>query len=86
VSIREKYDQITVPALIIGGWYNYYQGETFNNFVGLMKQAKTAAIQQSRQLIMGPWSHSVCESTQRGELDFGRNSILDLNELYPPLV
>jgi hypothetical protein len=71
---------------LVAGIIIYYQGETFNNFVGLMKQAKTAAIQQSRQLIMGPWSHIVYESTQIGELDFGRNSILDLNELYPPLV
>jgi putative CocE/NonD family hydrolase len=32
-------------------------------------------------MVMGPWHHSVAQETHAGEVDFGKASVLDLNEI-----
>ena len=75
ISIRDKYDSIDIPVFIMGGWYDYYAGEGFTNFVNLKAAGKKAKI------IMGPWSHMISSSTGVGELDFGAHSKIELREL-----
>lgn len=78
--IRDRFDQVAVPAYIMCGWYDYYPGESFDALHGMRTQARGKARERSR-IIMGPWSHLISLSPKLGEVDFGAHSHLDINAL-----
>jgi putative CocE/NonD family hydrolase len=53
---RERYADVTVPALNIGGWYDLFLSGTLENYRGLRAHG-TGAARESR-LIVGPWAHA----------------------------
>ncbi len=63
-----------MPTFLIGGWYDYYAGETFANFAALQRHAATPELADSHRLLMGPWTHGVNAGSELGELDFGENA------------
>jgi uncharacterized protein len=56
ISIRERYDRITVPALHVGGWYDTFVEGTLANYAALAALAgdDPARVQK---LVVGPWIH-----------------------------
>jgi putative CocE/NonD family hydrolase len=72
-----RWEQITVPAFNMGGWYDLYANQTFSNFNGLRLQGGSNEARQSR-LIVGPWPHALSASTRTGDIDFGHGSLVDL--------
>ena len=72
-----RWGEITVPALIMGGWYDLYSKEAFTNFNGMRQHSGSDAAKRSR-LIMGPWPHRLSQSSKCGDVDFGAQSQLDL--------
>lgn len=52
------YEQITVPALNITGWYDIFLWGTFQNYQGMRKRGGSEQACQNQRLIIGPWSHS----------------------------
>ena len=78
--VKDRFDQVGVPAFIMGGWYDYYPGEAFDAFNALRTQAGGKVRTQSR-VIIGPWSHLISLSAKLGEVDYGEHSHLDINAL-----
>ena len=56
IDTRPHWNDITVPAFVMGGWYDLYAPQAFDQFNGLRLHGGSAAARQSR-LIMGPWPH-----------------------------
>ena len=50
------YPRITVPALIIGGWYDYFLPTTLAHYQQVKQQGGSALARRPR-LIVGPWTH-----------------------------
>ncbi|HEY3080615.1 MAG TPA: CocE/NonD family hydrolase [Chloroflexota bacterium] len=80
MSVEEKYEQIAAPAFSMGGWYDLYASQTFDNHNGLVGRGRTAEARRSR-LIVGPWAHALSASTRTGDVDFGADSQVDLEAL-----
>lgn len=80
MNVENQWSEITVPALNMGGWYDLYSRDTFTNFNGLIKNAKTPEAKKSK-LIVGPWPHPLSLSTITGDVDFGPDSMIDLDQL-----
>jgi putative CocE/NonD family hydrolase len=80
INVEEKWDEIAVPAFNMGGWFDLYASDTFSNFNGLRQHGRTPQAQQSK-LIVGPWPHALSTSPRTGDIDFGANSMVDLEEL-----
>jgi uncharacterized protein len=55
---RERYDQVTVPSLNIGGWYDLFIGGTLANYQGIRDHGGSDLARKPR-LIVGPWAHGV---------------------------
>jgi putative CocE/NonD family hydrolase len=53
----EFYEQMTVPALNIGGWYDLFLGGTLANYIGMKQRGGSAAARAHQRLVIGPWSH-----------------------------
>jgi uncharacterized protein len=57
IAHKEHYEQITVPALNIGGWYDIFLGGTLENYTGMKQRGGSAVARQNQRLLIGPWSH-----------------------------
>ena len=65
-----------VPSLYVGGWYDSYARNTPMSYV------KLSAIKKSQQvLLMGPWIHGGFEATNSGDVDFGTEAHVNMNDL-----
>ena len=79
-SLEDRFGEISVPAFNLGGWYDVFAGQTFINFNGMKLGGGTPESRQSK-LIVGPWIHSLSVSQKTGDVDFGTNSMVDLDDL-----
>lgn len=75
-NFRARLDRVTAPMLLIGGWYDYYAGETFANYARLCDTAPPELRGQHRVLI-GPWTHGISGSSRLGQLDFGSAALAE---------
>ncbi len=71
--------EIAAPALNMGGWYDLYSSYTFDAFNGLREHGRPEA--RRSKLIVGPWPHALSTSTKTGDVDFGAQSMVDLEAL-----
>lgn len=69
-SIYPRYEQITVPALHISGWYDIFLEGALENFNGLREQAGSEHARQNQKLVIGPWYHMPWHQ-QVGSIDYG---------------
>jgi len=75
---HDKYHRINVPVLHISGWYDDCADGNIRNYLGMKSNS---AAHRNQRLIMGPWPHRINTNRKYGEVDFGPNSIIDLDDL-----
>jgi putative CocE/NonD family hydrolase len=73
---REHYEQMRMPALHIGGWYDIFLEGTVENYRRLTDQHPDC----HHMLVLGPWRHMPWSRTV-GAIDFGCCADLDIDEL-----
>ena len=78
---KDRYQDIKVPILQIGGWYDFFTAGTFNNFVGMRERGGSALAKNHQRAIVGPWVHRASTFTHAGEVDFGKDSVLDIMDI-----
>lgn len=65
--------QITIPSLVVAGWFDVFQPATFDLFEAL----------PAASLVAGPWGHTGLPLGRRiGERDHGRAAQLDMHGLH----
>jgi predicted acyl esterase len=74
VSLEDNWQDVNVPAIHIGGWYDIFTQGTIDGFLGYQHKGGPGAIGKSK-LIIGPWTHGGVGSTKQGELMYPANSI-----------
>jgi putative CocE/NonD family hydrolase len=57
IAHKEYYEQMTVPALNIGGWYDLLLGGTLDSYTGMKQHGGSSVARQHQRLLIGPWSH-----------------------------
>ena len=80
LNFRKQFDQISVPAFEMSGWFDLYAQHAFTNFNTLRERGTSPATRQSK-LIVGPWPHHLSGCTCTGDIDFGAHSMVDLEDL-----
>ena len=76
----DRYGEIDVPALHIGGWYDIFVEGNIRNYLGLKEGAKTEEARAGQKLVIGPWYHMPWTQAM-GEMDFGREARNHTDEL-----
>ena len=79
-SIEEHYDQIKVPALHIGAWYDLFMPGALRNYQGIKEHGGSAAARSGQRLVIFPGGHAGWRSAKVGEVDFGNSAIFDFTE------
>ncbi len=65
--------QVSVPALVVAGWYDVFAVGSFRLI---------DALGDGSHVVCGPWDHSGLPLGRRaGDLDFGRGAAIDLHQL-----
>lgn len=72
VSLENKWSNVTVPAIHIGGWYDCFAQGTIDGFMGYQYKGGSGGKGNSK-LIMGPWTHGV--GRKQGELKYPKNAV-----------
>ena len=80
-NIEEKYSEIDIPAFNMGGWYDVFLEGTLNNFIGMRSQGKSEKTRKSQKLVVGPWYHTDPATTKLGQVEFGPDAGMDMNDL-----
>ena len=81
LAVEERYQDVTVPVFQIGGWYDFFTAGTLLNFAGMMEKGGSEPARSSQKAIMGPWVHQAGALTHAGEVDFGKDSMIDLRDI-----
>jgi len=73
VSMEENFEQVKVPAHVLGGWFDLLLNGTLNGYVGAKNRAGTEAARRGTRMIVGPWGHG--PSQKYGDVDFGPSAM-----------
>ena len=73
-TIDTHWEDVNVPAIHIGGWYDCFTQGILDGFMGYHYQGGAGA-QGASKLIMGPWTHGGALSTRQGELTYPENAV-----------
>lgn len=83
-SLEDNWNDIHVPAIHIGGWYDCFAQGTIDGFMGYQYEGGAGA-QGNSKLIMGPWVHGF--SVHSGELTYPENAMPDFPwELFVDMI
>jgi predicted acyl esterase len=74
VSLEDNWQDVNVPAIHMGGWFDCFAQGTVDGFSGYQYKGGSGAKGKSK-LIMGPWTHGGSGRQQQGELTFPANSV-----------
>ena len=84
-DLRRQLNNINVPMLHVGSWYDAFQYDTLTLFGGLRERAMTAHARQGQKLLMGPWAHLlpyfIPTSGGTGDIDFGPEAMFELHDI-----
>jgi putative CocE/NonD family hydrolase len=71
ISVEDEVQNIRAPALLIGGWYDYYLELMFDDFNRMVRAGGTHEARKT-QILIGPWTHQSVSEFE--EVDFGREA------------
>lgn len=75
IDVNREHENMTVPALNLGGWYDIFLQGTIDNFTGMRAKAPTQEARSRQRLLLGPWNHpGMRTGNPIGEVDFGIRS------------
>jgi uncharacterized protein len=57
LSVADRFENITVPALNIGGWFDIFASNTTRTFTELRRRGGSVEAREGQRLIIGPWDH-----------------------------
>ena len=81
ISLEDKFDKVHVPAYSLAGWFDAYPAAAFRAFAGMRNHGPSERIRKSQKIMVGPWPHNLGRSTRVGEVDFGPEALVDLEEV-----
>ena len=81
MSYQNKFETINVPTLHISGWYDDEQIGTFINYSGMRTKSSSQKSRDNQAIVIGPWGHNVNISSKLGEVDFGPDAVINLDDI-----
>jgi putative CocE/NonD family hydrolase len=77
-SIRGQAQHITTPIFAVCGWYDIFAGSVIGHLNAVREQSPSPEARKHQHLLMGPWPHGANRSQKLGDLDFGKDSLVDM--------
>jgi predicted acyl esterase len=74
VSLEDNWQDVNVPAIHLGGWYDCFLGGIIDGYLGYQNLGGPGAAGKSK-LIIGPWTHDGYIEYKQGQLTYPENSM-----------
>jgi predicted acyl esterase len=74
VTLDDNWEDVNVPAVHVGGWYDIFTQGTIEAYIGYQHYAGPGA-QGKSKLVIGPWTHTGFFTRTQGELTYPWNSL-----------
>lgn len=82
MDVETRYQDVKVPTLNIGWWYDIFQIGTVRNFQHMQAEGGTREARHGSKLLMWAQCHACPAGTKVGDIEFGPDNQVDLNALY----
>lgn len=79
-SVGDRLDEVTVPVLNIGGWYDIFSKATLEQIAAVRKFSKDPKARRNQFCIIGPWTHGANQK-KAGEIEFGDIAKIDMGKI-----
>lgn len=79
-SIEDRYGEVRVPTLNIGGWYDIFSRTTIDLVDKVRANSRDRMARRNQFVIIGPWGHGP-GGRKLGELDYGDAAQVDLGDI-----
>ncbi|RJP34484.1 MAG: CocE/NonD family hydrolase [Candidatus Omnitrophota bacterium] len=80
-GVDDRYGDIAVPILNIGGWYDIFSKATLDQVDRVRHESKNFPMRRNQFAVIGPWTHGISRDGKVGEMDFSANAVFDLHEI-----
>jgi len=80
-GIRNQWQDITVPICAVGGWYDIFSRSVIEHVNAVRAKSGSLEARKHQHLVMGPWAHGISQDGKVGDLNFGKESLIDLRDL-----
>ncbi len=80
IVFNRRYNEVHVPALDIGGWYDSFLHGTLENFVRMRQEGGSETARAGQRLLIGPWPHGELHGVYP-DYRFSVSATPDLNAL-----
>jgi putative CocE/NonD family hydrolase len=77
LDLTSRLPDLTLPALHVVGYYDFFSRESVGNFMIMQNQARDSTTRKQQRLILGPWDHGSVGKTKVAEVDFGPEAAVD---------
>jgi len=77
INVNKKYDQIKIPILHLGGWYDVFLKAAIDDWLGVKENSESADARKNQWLMIGPIDHEwTTEYTHKiGKMDIGEKGL-----------
>jgi len=76
-----KYANVRAAIYTVVGWYDLFTAQNLKNFMEMRKPSIDPAVRSKQKIIVGPWGHGTWGSSTLGDLDFGKEAVIDTQKM-----
>jgi len=80
-GVRNQWQDITVPICAVGGWYDIFSRSVFEHINAVRAKSRSQDVRKHQHLVIGPWAHGISQDGKVGDLNFGKESVINLREM-----
>lgn len=80
-SVRNRWHDITTPIYAVGGWYDVFAKTTLDHVNAVRAMSISKQARRHQHVLMGPWVHGMSRDGTVGDLNFGKDCVVDLREI-----
>jgi len=79
-KFEQAHREVEVPNLDFSGWYDHCN-DSMRHLAGMQQNGRTEVARTQCKLVAGPWSHPTLGQRKVGDIDFGPQAPIDLNDV-----
>ncbi len=80
-GVRGQWKDITAPICAVGGWYDIFAKSVFDHINAVRTMSRSEHARKHQHLIMGPWAHGISRDGKVGDLNFGKQSLIEFRDM-----
>jgi putative CocE/NonD family hydrolase len=70
-----------VPIFAIGGWYDIFAKSVLERVNAVRLTSRSLEARNHQHVLIGPWGHGISQDGKVGDLDFGKDSVINFREI-----